>query len=167
MTAYMLSEATGLAIIRALPKMLPADFDTLGITQEEYDLVAGPHAWRREHMPRIVKTMRALLHGAVEAMAFPPIDLSAEYVAAVIVTVVHPANMMACAIILSAHSQSGHSVIEGATSQNAQIDKCSSRQLHDLCCIYLDKDETNIARRGLAQKFSQRVDDALHGVKRK
>jgi len=161
-----LSEQTAIATLAAIDQYLPADFDTLGITPEEFELLASGTPWRRDYMPRLVRTMNALIFGSCEVMLLPKIVVPAEYVAAVISAVVAPSNIMSICIIMSQERATGVGALELAarSQQSSQIDPVSADQLFALCCILQDKDRANYARMALKEKLGFRIDRALQGL---
>lgn len=163
MTSVTLAEATAIALIREIPRYLPADFETLGITPEDFNLVAGERCWLREHMSSITRTMNALFYGVAEKLTLPKITIPAEYQAAVICAVVHRANIHACCIILAQEGRIGASVIELAQgNQPAQsLQKANADQLFALCCIMEDKADTNYAREELRRKLGIQINKAI------
>jgi len=161
-----LSETTAIATLAVIDQYLPADFDTLGITPEEFQLISSPLPWRRDYMPRLVRTMNALIFGSCEVMMLPKITVPAEYVAAVISACVNPANTMSMCIIMSQERATGVGALELAArgQQSSTIDPCSADQLFALCNILESKDRANYARMALKEKLGIRIDNALKGL---
>jgi len=161
-----LSEQTAVALIGSIERYLPQDFETLGITPEEFELLNEARPWLRETMPHLVRAMNALIFGSMEKMTLPKIAVPAEYVACVISAVVHPVNLMAMCVIMAQERATGVGVLElaaRATSPTA-IDPTSGDQLFAICCILADKDRANWARRRLREKLGLKIDEALKGL---
>jgi len=161
-----LSEETAVATLRVIEHYLPSDYDTLGITEEEFALFHGPLTWRRDYFPRVIRTANALIFGSLEQMALPKIVVPAEYVAAVVAVCVHPANQMACCIIMAQERATGVAALELAArgSSPTSIDPTSGDQLFALVAILNSKDQTNFARKTLRKKLGLRIDEALKGA---
>lgn len=161
-----LSEETALASLGVIQDYLPADFDTLGITEEEFELISSGTPWRRDYISRIVRTMNGLIHGALEVMALPKIIVPAEYVAAVIAATVHPSNAMACCVILAQERATGVGALELAarSAQVSSIDPTSADQLFALVCVLNNKSKANSARQALRKRLGLKIDQALKGT---
>jgi len=161
-----ISEETAVATLRVIEHYLPADYDTLGITEEEFELFHGPASWRRDFFPRIVRTANALIFGSLEQMSLPKIVVPAEYVAAVIAVCVHPANQMACCVVMAQERATGVAAIDLAArgASPTTIDPTSGDQLFALVSILNSKDQTNFARKSLRKKLGMRIDEALKGA---
>lgn len=161
-----LSEQTALATLKIIEQFLPSDFDQLGITEEEFEQLSSNNPWRRDHIQRVVRTMNALIFGSMEVMALPKLIVPSEYVAAVIVAVVHPANVMACCILMAQERQTGAGALELAArgASPSQIDPTSSDQLFSLCCILFDTSAANFARIRLREKLGLRIENSLKGI---
>lgn len=160
-----LSEDTAFATLKVIENFLPADFDTLGITEEEFLKLGSSGPWLRPEIPRIIRTMDALIFGTLEVMTLPKLVVPAEYVAAVIVTCVNPANIMACCVIMAQERKTGVAALELASrsSQGSAIDPTSSDQLFALCLILNNTEQANFARRRLRQRLGVKIDEALKG----
>lgn len=160
-----LSEQTALATLAVIDQYLPKDFDTLGITQEEFEHLSGPTAFLRPHMPGLVRTMNALIFGTLEVMTLPKLIVPAEYVAAVISAVVHPANVMAMCVIMATERQTGVGAMELAArnSQSTTVDHTSADQLFALCCILNNTATANAARNSLRKQLGLAIDKAMQG----
>lgn len=160
-----LSVQTAIALVGSIEQYLPSDFDTLGITPEQFDLLAQPLPWLRETMPELVRTMNAIIFGTIEKMTLPKLVVPSEYVACVISAVVHPCNVMSMCIIMAQERQTGVGALELA-ARNASptsIDHTSSDNLFALCCLLTDKDRANIARVRLRERLGLRIEKALKG----
>lgn len=166
MSVHTLSEDTAIALISNIHNYMPTDFETMGITPEEFDLLAEPLPWLRETMPHLVRSMNAIIFGALEKLTLPKIVVPAEYVACVISAVVHPCNIMAMCIIMATERSTGVGAMELAARQASptQIDHTSADQLFAICCILANKDRSNLARRRLREKLGLRIDEALKGT---
>lgn len=161
-----LSQQTALATLKIIEHFLPADFDQLGITSEEFEQLASDKAWRRDHIQRVMRTMNALIFGSMEVMALPKLIVPAEYVSAVICAVVHPANIMTCCVIMAQERTVGPGAMELAArgASPTQIDPCGADQLFSLCCILFDTEHANFARVRLREKLGLRIENSLKGL---
>lgn len=70
------------------------DIGAFGANPEDYLVFRGENAWTRRDADRMGQVFKAVAQGAMEQAQLPLFQLSAEYVAAVIFTFVHPCNMM-------------------------------------------------------------------------
>jgi len=160
-----LSEATAKSVLNVIEQFLPADFDVLGITQEEFEFLNGPNPWLRPQMPNVVRTMNALIFGTLEVMTLPKLVVPSEYVAAVIVACVNPANIMAACVIMATERQTGVGALElsARSAQSSAIDPTSADQLFALCCILCNTERANMARVRLRQKLGLVIEKAMQG----
>lgn len=160
-----LSTSTAIALIGSIEHYLPTDFETLGITPEQFDLLAQPLPWLRETLPELVRVMNALIFGTIEKLTLPKLVVPAEYVACVISAVVHPTNIMAMCIIMSQERATGVGALELASRNAAPtaIDHTSADQLFALCAILTDKDRANQARVRLKEQLGIRIEKAMRG----
>lgn len=166
MSVGNLSVSTAVALIGSIEKYLPTDFETLGITPEEFELISQPLPWLRETMPHLVRTMNALIHGTIEKLTLPKLVVPAEYVACVISATVAPSNIMAMCIIMSQERATGVGALELAARNTSpqSIDHTSADQLFALCTLLTDKDRANIARVRLREKLGLAIDKAMKGL---
>lgn len=164
-TMSNLSEDTAFATLKVIENYLPADFDTLGITQEEFEKLGSPNPWLRPEIPRLVRTVNALIFGTLEVMTLPKLVVPAEYVAAVITTCVNPANIMACCVIMAQERQTGVGALELASrsNQSSNIDPTSADQLFALCIILNNTEQANFARKRLRVRLGLKIEEAMKG----
>lgn len=161
-----LSEQTAMATLAVIDQYLPKDFDTLGITEEDFEHLSGSTPFLRPHMSGLVRTMNALIFGTLEVMTLPKLVVPAEYVAAVITACVHPCNVMAMCVIMAQERQTGVGAMELAArnSQSSQVDHTSADQLFALCCILNNTSKANFARTSLRRQLGLKIEAAMQGV---
>lgn len=158
-----LSIASAMALLRSIEQYTPADFDLLGITQEQFEQLAQPVPWRRENLNQVMRTLNCVLFGTLEVMAVPKIIVPSEYVAAHIVATVHPGNRMLACIWMAQERQTGVGALELAARQNqgSQYDPTSADNLFALVCLLTDTDEANYARDRFRVRLGLRIQEAL------
>lgn len=161
-----LSEQTAVALIKNIEHYLPQDFDQLGITEEEFLLLSENRVWSRSYLPRLVRTMNALIFGSLENMTLPKLTVPAEFVACLISAAVSPCNVMAMCVIMSQERGTGAGALELAAraQQSTAIDPTSADQLFALCVILADKERANFARMRLQEHLGIRIEEALEGT---
>lgn len=154
-----------MGLLRSIEHYTPADFDTLGITEEQFELVASPIPWQRPQLNIVMRTMTSILFGTLEVMGVPKIVVPSEFVAAHIVATVHPANRMLACIWMAQERQTGVGALELAARQNtaSNYDPTSADSLFALVCQLSDTDRANQARDNLRQKLGLRIQQAQQG----
>lgn len=160
------SVSTAIALLRTIERYTPADFDVLGITQENFELLSQRDTWRREQLHIIIRTFNSVLFGTLEIMGLPKLVVPSEYVAAHITSIVAPENHMHCCILLAMERQTGVGALELAARQASpsQYDPTSADHLFALVCLLQDTDESNYARTRFRQRLGLRVEEALRGA---
>lgn len=161
-----LSLQAAMAMLRTIEQYTPADYQVLGITQENFEELFSPVVWRRENMGRINRTMMAILFGSLEVQGIPKIIVPAEFVAAHIVACVHPGNRMLACVYLAQERQTGVGALELAARQQSvsQYDPTSADQLFALVCLLSDTDKANTARVNYGKKMGLRIEEANQGM---
>lgn len=161
-----LSYQTAIAMLRSIEQYTPADFDVLGITQEDFERIGSPRPWRREEMGRIMRTINSILFGTLEVQAIPKIVVPSEYVAAHIVACVHAGNRMIACIWMAQERQTGVGALDLAARQEqpSQYDPTSADHLFALVCLLSDTDEANMARDRFRKRLGLRIEEAQRNV---
>lgn len=164
-----LSYETAYANLKMIDQYIAADFDALGITQQDFELFSGSQPWKRDVITRVMRTANALLFGTLEVMGMPKIVVPSEYVAAIVATFVHPANRMIACIWLAQERQTGVGALElSARAQTtSQLDPTSAEQLFALVQLLSDSDESNEARKRFRAKVGLAVEKSLNIADRK
>lgn len=159
-----LSYETALATLKVIDQYAAADFDTLGISQSDFELVSDRKVWLRAHIPVVMRTFNALLYGTLEVQGIPKIIVPAEYVAAVVASFVAPENRMLACVWLAQEHKTGASAIElsARAHSTAQMGTTSGDQLFALVLQLSNNDASTEARKnfrarlGLAVEISTR-----------
>lgn len=157
-----LSFEAALSTLRIIDKYTAADFDTLGISEQDFELASGEMPWRRDNITRVMRTLNALIFGTLEVMAIPKIVVPSEYVAAVISSFVHPANRMVACVWLASERQTGVGALEqSARSQStSQLDPTSADQLFALVVMLSDTDASTEARKNFRARLGLAIEQA-------
>lgn len=152
-----LSVSTALATMRAIPEYLSADYDALGILPEDFNLVHGDSIWRSEHRVRVSRTLEGLLYGVTSMLGLGRLSVPAEYVAAIIATLVGPANRQTACIWLAEIGGTGARSLDLAAAKAAgEVDVVGASQLFALVLELSSTDESNSVR----QRFTDRLTKA-------
>lgn len=159
---HNLSYEAALSTLRVIDQYTAADFDTLGITAQDFNLAHGNQPWRRDHINRVMKTLQALLFGTLEVQGIPKIVVPAEYVAAVVTAFVAPANRMLACVWLSHERQTGAGALDLSSrgTTTSQIDPTTPEQLFALVVALSDADEATSARQQFKKRLGKAIDDA-------
>lgn len=102
--------------------------DSIGISQEDWKLVTGDKPWMGADRARVVRTLTALVHGAVDAVGVERFDLPAEWIAGVIAVFVAPGNVMSASRMMSGVLATTESMAQGETV----MDEVTPSQLFSL-----------------------------------
>lgn len=113
----MLSYTTAYAAMKVVLDMMPADFDALGITRQDFELLTQKEHWVRPHMPKVMRTINSLLYGTLEVMGMPKITIPSEYVAAAVTIFIAPANRLPACVWLSQEHRTGVNALELSARQ--------------------------------------------------
>jgi len=96
-----------------------ADFNTFGLSREDYELYAGHKSWTAMDRVTIERVANVIMHGVMDVIGTPRFPVSAEYIAANIAVFVSPTNVqIACSWL--ARAPSNGDMIEGANSLNSE-----------------------------------------------
>jgi len=154
-----LSVGTSLAVMSQIAQYASADFDSLGILPQDYDLAHGDAPWIRDQRLRVVKTLEALMFGTLDVMGVSRFALPAEYVAAIIATFVSPCNrMVACQWIAENGSTIARAQDLAAQGiQASQVDKCQPSKLFALVCLLTENDASTEARASFESRIQSRI----------
>lgn len=160
-----LSLQTALGVLKIVEQFTQADVAAQGISDDDFELVTSSNPWRRDVLGRVMRTLNTIMFGALEAQAIPKIQVPAEFVAPIIVAVVHPTNIMVACVWLAQERQTGVGALDRAARQEqaASLDPVSADQLFALVCMLADRDETNAARQRYRERMGKRIAQATKG----
>lgn len=72
----------------------------LGVSPEELKVVTGDIPWKAQQVSMVRRVIEAFAHGTMDVAGLNRFEVTAEYMAAVVVAFIHPINMMqACRIV--------------------------------------------------------------------
>lgn len=116
-----LRAAVALGALRLLRK---AQFEELygemGVSEEDFALATGEAIWMARDRGRVRRVLEAVSAGVMDAVGVVRFALPAEYVAAVIVHVVHPCNMMLACRFMETNQTAD--TITGSSQEDGVID---------------------------------------------
>lgn len=157
-----LSFTTAYALLKNIERYAPSDFDALGITPQQFEIVAQPHLWDRDQLLVVMRTLTQMIYGSLTIMALPKLTVPSEFIAAHITALVAPENRIIACVWLSQERQTGHGALEmaarGSTSQN--MDPTSADNLFALVCLLSDRDDANDARKRYMKKIGIKIAEA-------
>lgn len=158
-----LSFETARATLKVIDQYMAADFDTIGVSQSDFELTSNSAVWLRPHLPVVMRTLNALIFGSLEVQGIGKIIVPSEYVAAVIASFVAPPNRILACIWLAQERQTGVGALElSARATPAEIVRTTGDQLFALVLQLSNDDAASEARRnfrnrlGLAQEIAER-----------
>ena len=103
-------------------------FEALGIRPDDFDLVCGSDPFIGADRGRVTSVLNSLIHGTLDVVQLPRIEVPVEFIAGVLSVFVHPGNMaVACRFMESAHSAED-------LASGGSLEPVSARQLFALCC---------------------------------
>lgn len=157
-----LSYETALATLKVIDRYVAADFDTLGIREQDFELASGAKPYVRQDLPVVMRVLNALTFGSLEVMGMPKITVPAEYQAAIIAAFVAPANRMAACVWLSQERQTGAGALEmSARNQTtSQLDPASADQLFALVVALSETSASTEARLNFRNRLGLAVERA-------
>lgn len=128
---------------------------SLGCTEKEWEMLTGPKPWIGLDRPVIKRLLDNLLNGMLHTMGLPPVDLPAEYAAAVITLFIHPCNFFAAASWMgNFHRADELGNFDGSQSGFTDgLERVSARQIFALCCTLYSEDHVHIIARRFSDKF--------------
>lgn len=157
-----LSITTALALLKNIERYTPNDFDALGITPKQFEIVAGREIWRRDQLHVVMRTLNQMIFGSLEIMGLPKLVVPAEFTAAHIATLIAPENRIIACVWLSQERQTGLGALELAARNAAPstMDHTSADQLFALVCLLSDADRDGQARKRYIKKIGIKVQEA-------
>jgi len=93
-----------------------SNFSHMGMSDDDYDLFTGSGVWQRQDQGSIESISSNIITGVMDMVGIQRIEVSAEYIAAVIAMFVHPVNYFtACSWLARNYSN------EDLASGNSQL----------------------------------------------
>ncbi|UOF78724.1 scaffold protein [Microviridae sp.] len=160
------SLTTALALMRQMDKLTAADFDSIGVTDQDWNITCGEGVFLRNDIPVVVRTLNSLIFGTLEMQGISKIVVPVEYVAPVIAVFVKPQNWHLACIYLAQENRIGPSALELSARQGnpGEVEKCSADQLFALVALIVADGGHVEVRQRFAKRMSLAVQNAL-GVK--
>lgn len=157
-----ISYQTARAMLINIEQYTPSDFGVLGITREQFEEVAQPQNWKREKMHVIMRALSSIMFGSLEIMGVPKVTVPAEFCAAIVATLVHPANRLIACVWLSQERIAGPGALDLAArhEQVQQFDQTTADQLFALVCLLSDTADANVARQRFMERLGMAIEEA-------
>lgn len=127
----------------------------LGFTDEDYTTLTGDAPWIGAERVRVRGMLHALCHEAAAVIGLPPIELPAEYVAAVFAVYVSPTNMMVACTWMEGQLPSSEDIARSDEIVPG-MERISGAQLYSMVLMILGQ-ETNILAASLRKKIMERT----------
>lgn len=158
-----LSIAVAIGVFQSIADYTSADFTTLGITIEDYNLVRRDTQWKNTERTRVMRTIDALVYGTTDVLGLDRISLPAEYLAAIVTAYVHPVNRLVVCHWLTAQQMSNGSAADIAEIGNtkAAVDQVTVRQLFALVLQLSDGAQASAARKSFEERINKRLAKAI------
>lgn len=117
-----------------------ASFENFGLTKDEYATLTDPLAWIAPDRQVVERVLNVITYGTMDAIGVTRFPVSAEYLAAIIATFVHPCNLqISCA--WSARSQSNDQLADNSPELAGET--ATPAQLFALCLMIHAKGNTD------------------------
>lgn len=157
-----LSFTTAYALLKNIERYAPSDFDALGITPQQFQIVAQPVLWDRDQLLVVMRTITQMIYGSLTIMGLPKLVVPSEFIAAHIAALVAPENKIIACVWLSQERQTGHGALELAARGNtsATMDPTHADQLFALVSMLSDSDAASGARARYMKKIGIKVTKA-------
>jgi hypothetical protein len=107
-----LSLATVKAVMKRIAKTQTADFDVLGITVDDFEMLTGEDEWSVANKRQVVNSIDAFLFSTLDLAGVARHAIPAEVVAGVVGTVVAPKNQLLAANWIAQHADTGKPIHE-------------------------------------------------------
>lgn len=130
-------------------------FESLGISRDDFDLVTGDSPWIAADRPRVRAVTDALVHGVVDVVGLPRIDVPAEFTAAVMACFVSPRNLMVASRWMEREGPA-EAMVEGGS-----IEAVSASQLFALACQLVGN--APAARKAWERRTNRAIERAVEG----
>lgn len=157
-----LSFETAYSVLKNIAKYTPADFEVLGITDQQFQLTAGERNWARDELHIVMRTLDALIYGTIEVLGLPKMQVPAEHTAAVVAALIARPNQMTACIWLSQQKQVGPGALElAARGQSSnRLEPASADQLFALVQLLGNGHGANNARKDYAKRLGIELEKA-------
>jgi len=154
-----LNYAVAHGVMKSIAQYTSADFDSLGITPEDYKLAHGDTMWTRENRRRVVATLDALIYGTIDVLGMGRFAVPTEYVAAILATFVAPLNRQVACIWMAEQGTTGSkaSDLAAAGQVASTVDKSTPSQLFALVILLSQDDASTEVRQKFEAKMTQRL----------
>ena len=124
----------------------------LGVSEEDFELATRDEVWTRNDRQSVVQTIEAVAHGGMDLLALPRLELPAEYLAAIIATIVRPVNFqIACRWLERGVTVAAEGIEDGS------LEPVKANVLFVLTCELFGDEECTKARSVLEKKFAVRL----------
>lgn len=128
---------------------------SLGATPEEWELLTGTKPWKAEERHIVKRLLDNLVHGMMDAIGLPHIDIHAEYCAAVIYSFIGNSNTFyGCNLLANCHSADQLGNIDGSINTLEGCEKITAQQLFALVCQM----KSNSTCDAIARRFKDKTD---------
>lgn len=142
-----LSFATAYAVQKVFGDFLSADFQALGITPMDWELLKQSTPWRRDQTQRVLRTISAVVYGTLEVMNMPKFNVPAEFVACTLAATVHPGNMFVACQWLAYERLTGVPADDLAERTTTGWEQSTPEQLLALVLKLMNSDANEKARK--------------------
>ena len=107
----------------------------VGLKKKDWEILTGSKMWVGTDRAMVTKSLQTLVHGFIDTMGLPRINVPAEFVATAITIFVAPCNYYsACMFLGSYYSGSSLSALYNQDADTEGLEKVAPEKLFALCC---------------------------------
>lgn len=152
-----LSLSTTKGIMRRIGDIVSADFQTLGVSEDDFNLTTQDAIWSVANKRQVTNVIDAMCFSTLDQSGLPRHAIPAEFVAAVIGTFVAPANQLLACNYISQHAETGKPINELAAGDDpSAYASVSPSQLYALCV--LAESDAQAARKQFEDRIKRVLD---------
>lgn len=161
MQKHNCSYETAYGTMKAIADYGAADFDTLGITPEQFHMTYAPVMWQNTQRRAVTGCLDALLFGTTDKLGLPRISLPAEFIAAVIATFVAPCNRQVACHWMAEQRATGARAIDLSSRgiEATAADPVAASQLFALVCQLSETDRASQVRQTFAKRIGAKIEE--------
>jgi hypothetical protein len=149
-----LSLATTKSIMKRIGNMVNADFQTIGVTEQDFTTATGDEPYATSNKRTVVNVIEGLLFSTLDNAGIPQHALPAEFIAAVVGTFIAPSNQLLACNWMAERSSTGYPIGELANGDDpASLARVSAAQLFAL--LQLAEADATKARKDFQKRVTQ------------
>lgn len=133
------------------------DWDALGITKAQLQLVYDNVPWNVEHRMQVERVLDGILYGELRRLGLPQMELPSEYLALVIATCVGPCNTKVACIWMADRRVIGRSSQDISAGEATTVAQTTWSELFNAIVQIRQNENTTAVRVDFANKMKLAV----------